>query len=241
TMSIGYDISEMNSVKDLRKKLAGMLMPLANPVYETCEVKTVELQNVSFAYDRPLLENVNLSFEQGKKYLLMGENGSGKSTLLKIIGGLQDGYSGEVLINGTPAREDAYNGMGIVLQEPYIFNDTLLHNLDMYRDIPADQLKAMLRRLKMEKFATDKALNEEYSDTKNNLSGGEKQKLALARVLLRGKKFILLDEFTSAMDAQSSHDIEKMLLEDANITLIHVQHKVDEQLIKKYDEVIKLS
>lgn len=133
-----------------------------------------------------------------------------------------------------------YDRVGIVLQDPFFLNDTLMNNITLYQDYSEEQVRQVLLSLGMERFLKDHPLEQVYQDTKDNLSGGEKQKLALARVLLQGKTFLLLDEATSAVDRESSLQIERALLEREDMTLINIEHKLLPELLPYYDVVLEL-
>ena len=103
--SIAYQLNDMNSVKDIRKKILHEKngSGAEDSAKKTCgKIRSIELRNVSFSYgEKEIFRDVNVTFEAGKKYLIRGENGSGKSTLFKLMSRIEDGYEGEILINGT--------------------------------------------------------------------------------------------------------------------------------------------
>ena len=130
-----------------------------------------------------------------------------------------------------------YEEIGIVLQSPFMFNDTLLNNITLYQNYEKDSIRAVLNSLGLQTFLKKHNLEDIYQDTKDNLSGGEKQKISLARILLEKKGFILLDEATSAIDIESSFVIEKTLLSNPEITLINIEHKILDNLLDMYDYI----
>lgn len=246
TNSIAYEINDMNSVKSIREKLQGYLA-LKEDARQTelCpEIRTLEFRDVTFRYeDRIILDHLNVTFEAGKKYLIVGENGSGKSTLFQLLTKFQPDYEGQICVNGRDLKEigdSFYDRVGIVLQAPFFLNDTLLNNITLYQGQSGEQVRQVLLSLGMEGFLRDHPLDLVYQDTRDNLSGGEKQKLALARVLLQGKTFLLLDEATSAVDRESSLQIERGLLERDDVTLISIEHKLLPELLPSYDAVLEL-
>ena len=248
TNSIAYELNNINSVQGIRKKLEFLINEPVNPEEKKIccpKIESIEFKDVSFSYaDRPVLQHINMKFEAGKKYLLIGENGSGKSTLFKLMSKFEEDYEGQILINGTDLRklnETYFDEIGIVLQNPFLMNETLLHNLTFYNENYGEkEIIEIMESLGMNKFLKDHTLEEVFQDTKDNFSGGEKQKLALTRVLLRNKSVILLDEATAAIDAESSYLIENRILQEKEKLVINIEHKMIPELIPLYDEVIEV-
>lgn len=245
--SIADEIGSIRSVETIRKKIFSMLSDekeVQKGRVECAPIESIEFQHASFKYgDKYVLKDINLKFEANKKYLILGENGSGKSTLFKLISRFATDYEGSILINEIDLRkldDSYYEQLGIILQTPFLFNDSLHNNVTLYEDCDEQEVSNILRSLGMDKFLAEHDLQEEYVDTKDNISGGEKQKLSLARVLLKHKKFILLDEATSAIDRESSLVIEKTLLSNPQNTIINVEHKIIEELLPMYDEVYEV-
>ncbi len=122
-----------------------------------------------------------------------------------------------------------------------MLNGTFEENITLFSEkYSEDQITKSLQSLEMERFLQNHDLKETYQDTKNNVSGGELQKLSLARVLLRTYKCILMDESTSSINSKSSFQIEKFLLEDEDLTFINIEHKLIPDLISKYDAVLQI-
>lgn len=245
--SIAYEIGNIRSVRSIKEKIMLMLQEERQKQYGTkaCSpIKEIEFQNVSFRYEEKyILKNVSVKFEAKKKYMIIGENGSGKSTMFKLLCRFTNDYEGKILVNGIDLRElDAsyYEQIGIILQNPFLFNDSLYHNITLYGSEDEKDVRKLLYSLGMDKFLAEHNLQDIYVDTKDNISGGEKQKLALARILLKQKNFILLDEATAAIDKDSSLAIEKALLEKTENTVINVEHKIIEELLPLYDEIYEL-
>ncbi len=248
TNSIAVQLSQMHSVKTIKNNFDIWMKKEKNEDLQKAErcpkINTLELKNVSFKYqDKYILKDINVTFTQGHKYLIVGENGSGKSTLFRLIVNFIDNYEGKILINGRDIREfndSIYEEIGIVLQSPFMFNDTLLNNITLYQNYEKDSIRAVLNSLGLQTFLKKHNLEDIYQDTKDNLSGGEKQKISLARILLEKKGFILLDEATSAIDIESSFVIEKTLLSNPEITLINIEHKILDNLLDMYDYIYEI-
>lgn len=209
-------------------------------------INNIELRDISCSYgDRMVIDSVNITFEKGKKYLIHGYSGSGKSTLFKIISGIIKDYKGDININGRRIDEmsesEFYKNVGFAMQTPFIFNDTLKNNITLFNeDYDAIALKEVVDRLDLNRIEDDIINGKMYVDAENNISGGEKQKINLARLLMENKKILFLDEATSAIDLKSSNKIMRELLHDKELTIVSIEHKVSDEIEKMYDVILEL-
>ena len=246
TNSISYQLSEMRSVASIRQKISRLLSvpDSETPPAAIPSVAHIDLNNVSFRHEeKVILSHASYRFEAGKKYLILGENGSGKSTLFKLLTGLESEYEGCISVNGTDIRQlwpALYDRIGVVLQDAFLFDDTLLQNITLYRPELRERVEPALRSLGMDAFLASHDLEQTFQNTKGNLSGGERQKLALARVLIENKSVIFLDEATANMDKDSSQKILSQLLRTAGLTVISIEHKVSPELLPLYDQILEL-
>ena len=230
TNSISYQLSEMRSVASIRQKISRLLSvpesetpPAAIPA-----VAHIDLNDVSFRHEeKVILSHASYRFEAGKKYLILGESQ----------------YEGCISVNGTDIRQlwpALYDRIGVVLQDAFLFDDTLLQNITLYRPELRERVEPVLRSLGMDAFLASHDLEQTFQNTKGNLSGGERQKLALARVLIENKSVIFLDEATANMDKDSSQKILSQLLRTAGLTVISIEHKVSPELLPLYDQILEL-
>lgn len=246
TNSISYQLSEMRSVASIRQKISRLLSvpDSETPPAAIPSVAHIDLNDVSFRHEeKVILSHASYRFEAGKKYLILGENGSGKSTLFKLLTGLESQYEGCISVNGTDIRQlwpALYDRIGVVLQDAFLFDDTLLQNITLYRPELRERVEPALRSLGMDAFLASHDLEQTFQNTKGNLSGGERQKLALARVLIENKSVIFLDEATASMDKDSSQKILSQLLRTAGLTVISIEHKVSPELLPLYDQILEL-
>lgn len=238
---IAIQKGRMDSCKGIMTKIDDLMEQTDNePIGEYPRLSDIELKNVSYSFgDKKVLNNLNLRFEQGKKYVLIGSNGSGKSTLLHIINRFYEDYEGQVyygeMEGNAISAAQFYDHVIMLQQEVLILNDTLRNNVVLYRDIDSTELSDTIKRVGLEKvFAHEEEL---CIDNGNNMSGGEKQKIAAARALLRHPQVLLLDESFSAMDPASRMDAEKVLLESADM-VIAISHDRSPENLARYDEVI---
>lgn len=246
TNSISYQIPEMRSVTGIRQKIRQLLSVPDSAAASSAAptIEYMELDDVSFRHEeKVILSHANYRFEAGKKYLILGENGSGKSTLFKLLTGLETEYEGRISVNGTDIRRlwpALYDQIGVVLQDAFIFDDTFLQNVTLYRPALRERAVSAMHSLGMDAFLASHDLDQVFQNTKGNLSGGERQKLALARVLTENKRVIFLDEATANMDKGSSQKILSQLLRTDGLTVISIEHKVSPEILPLYDTILEL-
>ena len=146
-------------------------------------------------------------------------------------------------MNGTDIRQlwpALYDQIGVVLQDAFIFDDTFLRNVTLYRPALQERAVSVMHSLGMDAFLASHDLDQVFQNTKGNLSGGERQKLALARVLTENKRVIFLDEATANMDKGSSQKILSQLLRTDGLTVISIEHKVSPEILPLYDTILEL-
>lgn len=195
-------------------------------------IKTLEFKDVSFSYDgkKPVLNNMNFKLESGDVVGIIGPSGSGKSTIIDIILKIWDTYSGEVLINEVELKDinraSYYEHMSLVEQEPFIFRDTILRNIQFEDNKINEKVLNMSEISEMVENKKDK-LNHSLTTGGGNLSGGEKQRIALARALYTDADILILDEFTSALDNETEEKIVKNIekLRDEGKIVIIITHR----------------
>ena len=242
-------ISERKAAVALIEKAAELID--SNAVVEGDEdlgklQNSIKLENINFAYeeDKTILKDINLEFEKGKSYALVGASGSGKSTLLKLLMNEVRPDSGDILYDGielNAARLDSvYEEISMIQQNVFIFNASILDNITMFQDFPADEVQEVIRRSSLDKLIADKGMDYLCGENGKNLSGGEKQRISIARALLKDSSIILTDEATSSLDKETSYQITKDILGLTEKTRIMVTHTLDESLLKKYDQIIVL-
>ena len=213
------------------------------------KLETINLKNVSFYYDSPkkrILKKVNLKINLNKNTVFIGENGSGKSTFLDLISGLLDPSTGKILVNSKNLLDDEtkallHSNISYLPQNPFIIHGTIKENIVIGNDkIDIAHLKKCLLLADLNNFIRKKSRGLGYSVglNGNKLSGGEKQKIALARAMYRNPKIIILDEATSAIDELSQSKIIKNLkainLKTKFIIVTHTK-KMQEMCDKVYE------
>lgn len=190
----------------------------------------VEIENLTKKYgDRTVLNIDNLILEEGKITGITGPNGSGKTTLLNIIGGIDAEYNGNVYYNGKSLDNETKRNMTYLFQKPYLFRRSVYENIayplklrDYANDKTISLTNAIMENLEIEDLKDLKA---------HKLSGGESQKVALARALVFKPKLLLLDEPTSNIDPESIKILEREILrfnKETNATIIIITHNMEQ-------------
>lgn len=238
-----YEISPQESREPERRKRE---LRRPQPVFS----KNILLNNLRFSYQegREVLRGISLTLEKNKKYVLIGKSGCGKSTLLNVLNGIYNTYEGEIKIDGEDRKnwqnEDYVNLFATVGQNVFLFPGTLEENIVlMEEEKDAERLAYALEVSGTKDILAglEEGIHTRIRDNGANLSGGQKQKIALARAIYHRKPVLLLDEGTSAIDKKSAAQIEKKLLEIPNLTLISITHDIRSPLLKQYDEVLYMS
>ena len=205
-------------------------------------VEEITFENVSFAYDSAeteSLKDVDLTIRKGEKIAIVGYNGAGKSTLIKLLLHLYDPTNGRITLNGTDIREykmDEYrNKIGAVFQDYQIFAATVAENVvaDEYRDEMRETVERALKqstfgdRLASLKNGIGTQLTREFSDSGVNLSGGEAQKVAIARVFAGDCELVVMDEPSSALDPMAEYELNQTILSyTSDKTVIFISHRL---------------
>lgn len=212
--------------------------------------KDIKLSNVCFKYklntNKTILKDIDLDFKANKKYLVLGKSGSGKSTLLKLISKLEDEYSGTIQIDGQNYNEITAETISDLIsfaqQKCYLFKTSLKNNIDLNGTNNKEQLKYAIETAQLTDFVSQQSegLDTVVDEEVNQVSGGEKLRINLARALYKDTLIILLDEITSAVDKITAKKIEDAILQIKNKTVINVCHKFEESTLRMYDEIIIL-
>lgn len=210
--------------------------------------KGIELKNLSFSYDggeKKALNNINLIIPVNSNIAITGHSGSGKSTLIDILTGLLEQQEGEILIDGVPLRgENLYawrRSIGFVPQETFLFHGTVKENLLWARPSATEEEIWHALELSASDFIKKfpSGLDTPLGDRGTGLSGGEKQRIALARAILRNPSLLILDEATSSLDVENESKIFRAIEKlKGKITMITIAHRIS--TIKNADEIIFL-
>lgn len=206
----------------------------------------IRLENVSFAYEpgKTVLHGINAEFEAGRAYALVGGSGSGKSTLLNLLMAAETNYSGHILADGIElsdiSTESLYGTMAAIQQNVLVFNASIKDNVSMFRDFPKTEMDEAIARAHLGALIRERGEDYLCGENGSGLSGGEKQRISIARSLLKKSSVLLADEVTAALDAQTAHRVSSDILDLQGITRIVVTHTLEESLLRRYDKIFVL-
>lgn len=251
--SLGPDAAKVRSTQAVRRELAAFAeagreeKPEWTRRYQGLpKLETLSLQNVSVSYGGPpVLENVSLELTAGKKYAVIGESGSGKTTLLRLLLKLLEPDTGCLRWNGRPYEEigkaDLFARTGYVAQEPMMFRNSVRENIVLGAgQADAGRLRRSLRQSGSDLLRGGLPVDELLAIPAQELSGGEKKRVACARALYRDCEILVLDEATSALHEEMAQELERALL-DTGKTVIHVTHGLTPSSRQRYDGIITVA
>lgn len=241
--------TEMERIEDVMKYPADIICEQASEEGEVEEYSklsgSVEMRNVTFGYSRlsePLIRDFNLTLRPGSRVAFVGTSGCGKSTLSKLISGLYQPWSGEILFDGKPMTKidrSVFTGsLAVVDQDIILFEDTIANNIKMWDSSIEDFEMIMAARdaqLHEDIMQRDGGYNYKLTEGGKDFSGGQRQRMEIARVLAQDPTIIILDEATSALDAKTEYEVIKSI-KDRGITCIVVAHRLS--TIRDCDEII---
>lgn len=208
--------------------------------------ESLSLEKVKFGYgERIILSNFSATIKKGSKTLILGASGSGKTTLLNLIAGLYTNYQGSILLDGREIRDLSRSFlsscMAIVPQESFIFNRSLEENIVLSETLDTTRFEKVCREARLDDLIQKlpEGKNTILGEGAQNLSGGEKQRIGIARAFYQNAPIILADEPTSSLDEENASMIFDILLK-SDATVICVTHKISEAQRHKFDSVLML-
>ncbi|MBD5639244.1 ABC transporter ATP-binding protein [Clostridium botulinum] len=243
------NVPKLNSVKPIIKRIDDFsnyedtgFVGKDKPYFNS----NLEISNLYFNYgnERPAIDNISLRINRNKKYAIVGGSGCGKSTLVKLMLGYYSDFNGDIKFDGNSIKnldiEQLNKMISIIHQNVYMFDKSIKDNICLYKEFSKEQINNVLNLSGANKFIqeTTNGLNYLVGENGSNLSGGQRQRIAIARALIQQTPILVLDEGTSAIDMQTAYDIESKLLSIEDLTLITITHKMSEELLSLYDEII---
>ena len=208
--------------------------------------KGIRLEQVSFSYDgeKDVLHEISAELKAGKAYAIVGGSGSGKSTLLHLLMAGSREYAGSILLDGTELRsiapESLYETISAVQQNVFVFNASIKDNVSMFRSFPQQELDEAIRHAHLTGLIAERGEGYLCGEGGSGLSGGEKQRISIARSLLKKSSVLLADEVTASLDAQTAHQVTNDILDLHGMTRIIVTHTLEESLLRRYDGILVL-
>ena len=207
----------------------------------------ISFSNIDFSYpntEEKIFNHLSLKIQKGEKIAIVGMSGSGKSTFLNLLLRFYDVTSGHISIDNQDIQaisaESLYNLMTIVQQDVYIFDDTLRANITLNQSFTDEEIKQAVQQSGLESYVleSESGLQTLCGENGSNLSGGQKQRLSIARALIRKTPILLFDEATSSLDNQVTTEIENSILDIQDLTALVVTHKLNENILKRYDRIL---
>ena len=238
-----------------RKAALGLIDKLAKALEENAEdhgsalaeplKNGICLSHLSFAYEpeKPVLKDLSYTFQKGKSYAIVGASGSGKSTLLNLLlGGCH--YEGDIHFDTQELREirskSLCDAISMIHQNVFVFNASIRDNITMFKDFPKAQVDEAIRLSGLSQLISEKGEHYLCGENGCHLSGGEKQRISIARSLLRKSQILLADEATASLDAETAYQVSDAILNLQDMTRIVVTHALDGKLLRKYDGILTM-
>ena len=245
--SIGY-INEIKSMKSIEDKIFNIFKRntfeqekyINKPDFN----KEISIENLRFYYEKDnyVLNGIDLKIQKGKKYAVVGMSGCGKSTLIKLLSKQLLDYEGNIKLDNENLKnikgEDLYKLISVIHQNVFLFDDTIRNNITLFKDYYDNVVKECMKNSGLGGFI--EKLDSQVGENGNSLSGGEKQRIAIARALITKTPIMILDEATAALDNMTAYEIEDTILNISSQTAIVITHKLNEKTLKQYDEIIVL-
>lgn len=248
-------IRELPALLGKRKAALALVDKLAESMQEsvpdegadiTAELKNaITVSGLNFAYepDKPVLKQIDCKFEAGKSYAIVGASGSGKSTLLNLLMG-SGVYEGQISYDDQELRQisskSLFDFVSMIQQNVFVFNASIRDNITMFKSFPTEQVDQAIALSGLASLIAEKGEHYICGESGCNLSGGEKQRISIARSLLRNAQVLLADEATASLDAETAYQVSDAILNLNDKTRIVVTHALDATLLRRYDCILTM-
>lgn len=212
-LNFSYILTKIKGAKPINEKLCNMINE-SNGEEEGASKEEfrelIQFENISFSYneERKILDNISFSINKGEKIAIVGKSGSGKSTLLKLLLRYYENYDGEIKLDDKSIKDisltSLYKLISIIQQNVFMFDDSIKANVALYGDYTDEEIDNAIRNSGLEELLKNLPMGKDSSVGENgsNLSGGEKQRISIARALVKNTPIILLDEATGSLDSK---------------------------------------
>ena len=243
-MMIPPIISKRNAGNPLFDKICEMVKYEEEANTESISFdNNINIEELKYSIDnKTIIDGINFSFDKNKSYAIVGPSGSGKTTLLNLLIGKYNNYDGSIMYDNKEitniSQDSLYQIITFIEQSVFVFDDTIVNNITMYNNVDEKVLQNVIKQSGLETLINEKGLDYKCGENGSNLSGGEKQRIAIARGLLKNSQIMFLDEITSALDNETSNTIINNVLQLNNITKIMITHKLEEKVLKNFDTIL---
>lgn len=247
---LSFSLTTLKSVKPIFKKFGAAAITLPSTGQKIGPLAhALKIKQLDFTYGNcrePILRQLNLTISALTKIAVVGASGRGKTTLVKLLTGLLQPTHGGIYWDQMPYPEidggSLRNQITYIDQSPYLFNASIRFNITLGDPFTDRQLNQVLTLCQLTTFVANQphGLETILSQNGSNISGGQKQRLVLARGLIRNRRLVITDESTAALDEPTAIKIEQLLVTLPNITLIMITHHLHSQIAKQVDRIIKL-
>ncbi|MDP3445138.1 MAG: ABC transporter ATP-binding protein, partial [Ignavibacteria bacterium] len=206
----------------------------------------ITLDKVSFSYEEgnTILRDISLNLEKGKSYAIVGSSGSGKSTLLNLLMASNSNYQGHIYYDNNELKsissESLYDLVSIIQQNVFVFNSTIAENITMFSEFKQEDIDHAIKLSGLSSLIEQRGSDYLCGENGSGLSGGEKQRISIARSLLRRTPVLFVDEATSSLDVETAFEVANSILDLDGLTKIMVTHTLDETILRRYDAIITL-
>jgi ABC-type multidrug transport system fused ATPase/permease subunit len=211
----------------------------------------ISFDKLSFSYDNNDISNkftlrdIDMTFLKGHSYAIVGLSGGGKSTLLRLIQGYYDNYDGSLKLDEMEISKLSPSSISklvsVIEQNVFLFDSSILENITLFNKFSQERIDQAVKQAGLAPLIEEKGTDYTCGEGGRNLSGGEKQRVSIARALLKDSKILLIDEATSSLDSSTSKEIMDSILKLEGITRLVVTHKIEKDQLKRFDEIIVLN
>ncbi len=205
----------------------------------------IKIDNLSFSYEnKVVLSDLSYNFKSGKAYAIIGDSGSGKSTIMRLLLRGYTSYDGSIFYDDIDIKKatsiSLYNTVSYMQQSTFIFNASILDNITMFHDYPDAEVMEAVKKSGLKTLIENKGLLYNCGERGCNLSGGEQQRISIARCLLKKSEVLLMDEATSSLDITTADDIADCIVRLDGVLKIFITHNTDRQFLEKFDQILVL-
>lgn len=236
----------MKGTQEIRKKIESEFDEYSRiesdfDCYDNLEVEYKNV-NVWYNINEPIITGFSANIKPRGLYAIIGESGCGKTTLIKCILKRHDNYSGQILFNGRSINEitdnNIYKQVGYVSQNTFLFNDSLIENITLGQIYSKEEIDDVISKVQLREFAKKHTIG--LGDSGTKVSGGERQRIAIARALIRKPKILIFDEPTASLDPDTRDAINELIFGLKDYTRIVITHDQRNNYIDRFDECISL-